>query len=223
MTHRSPIITKGRLATLIVVAILLIDQAIKIWVKTSMSLHESIQVTDWFYITFIENMGMAFGMQLGSKIVLSLFRVAAISVLGYYIWQQVRKQARTGYIVCLSMVLAGAAGNLIDCMFYGLIFNESSPYYVSYFVPFGTGYAPFLMGKVVDMFYFPLIETEWPLWMPFVGGEHFVFFSPVFNFADSSISVSVVLLLLFYRHEISKITLKKESEESPEKTVKEES
>ena len=223
MTHRSPIITKGRLATLIVVAILLIDQAIKIWVKTSMSLHESIQVTDWFYITFIENMGMAFGMQLGSKIVLSLFRVAAISVLGYYIWQQVRKQARTGYIVCLSMVLAGAAGNLIDCMFYGLIFNESSPYYVSYFVPFGTGYAPFLMGKVVDMFYFPLIETEWPLWMPFVGGEHFVFFSPVFNFADSSISVSVVLLLLFYRQEISKITLKKESEESPEKTIKEES
>ena len=223
MTHRSPIITNGRLATLIVVAILLIDQAIKIWVKTSMSLHESIQVTDWFYITFIENMGMAFGMQLGSKIVLSLFRVAAISVLGYYIWQQVRKQARTGYIVCLSMVLAGAAGNLIDCMFYGLIFNESSPYYVSYFVPFGTGYAPFLMGKVVDMFYFPLIETEWPLWMPFVGGEHFVFFSPVFNFADSSISVSVVLLLLFYRQEISKITLKKESEESPEKTVKEES
>ena len=223
MTHRSPIITKGRLATLIVVAILLIDQAIKIWVKTSMSLHESIQVTDWFYITFIENMGMAFGMQLGSKIVLSLFRVAAISVLGYYIWQQVRKQARTGYIVCLSMVLAGAAGNLIDCMFYGLIFNESSPYYVSYFVPFGTGYAPFLMGKVVDMFYFPLIETEWPLWMPFVGGEHFVFFSPVFNFADSSISVSVVLLLMFYRQEISKITLKKESEESPEKTVKEES
>jgi signal peptidase II len=223
VTHRSPIITKGRLATLIVVAILLIDQAIKIWVKTSMSLHESIQVTDWFYITFIENMGMAFGMQLGSKIVLSLFRVAAISVLGYYIWQQVRKQARTGYIVCLSMVLAGAAGNLIDCMFYGLIFNESSPYYVSYFVPFGTGYAPFLMGKVVDMFYFPLIETEWPLWMPFVGGEHFVFFSPVFNFADSSISVSVVLLLLFYRQEISKITLKKESEESPEKTVKEES
>ena len=188
-----------------------------------MSLHESIHVFDWFYITFIENMGMAFGMQLGSKIVLSLFRVVAIIALSYYIWLEVKRKARTGYIVCLSMVLAGAAGNLIDCMFYGLIFNESSPYYVSYFVPFGTGYAPFLMGKVVDMFYFPLIETEWPLWMPFVGGEHFVFFSPVFNFADSSISVSVVLLLLFYRQEISKITLKKESEESPEKTVKEES
>ena len=210
MTSKS-LITKGRLAALITVAILLVDQIIKIWVKTSMPLHDSIHITDWFYITFIENMGMAFGMQLGSKIVLSLFRVVAIGVLGYYIWQQVNKNARTGYLVCLSMVLAGAAGNLIDCMFYGMLFNESSPYYLSYFVDFGTGYAPFLMGKVVDMFYFPLIETEWPTWMPFVGGQHFVFFSPVFNFADASISVSVVLLLLFYREEISKITLKKET------------
>lgn len=218
---RKSLITKGRLATLIVVAILLIDQAIKIWVKTSMSLHESIHVFDWFYITFIENMGMAFGMQLGSKIVLSLFRVVAIAALIYYISLEVKRNARTGYIVCLAMVLAGAAGNLLDCLFYGLIFNASSPYYVSYFVPFGTGYAPFLMGKVVDMFYFPLIETEWPTWMPFVGGEHFVFFSPVFNFADASISVSVVLILLFYREEISSISLsgsvekveKKEEEE----------
>ena len=199
----NPILTRGRLAVLIVIAILLIDQAIKIWVKTSMSLHESIHVTDWFYITFIENMGMAFGMQLGSKIVLSLFRVVAIAALSYYLHLEVKRQARTGYIVCMAMVLAGAAGNLVDCMFYGLVFNESSPYYVSYFVPFGTGYAPFLMGKVVDMFYFPLIETEWPSWMPFVGGEHFVFFSPVFNFADASISVSVVLLLLFFREEVS--------------------
>ena len=207
MTLKRPFITKGWLATLIVVAILLIDQVIKIWVKTSMCLHESIQVTDWFYITFIENMGMAFGMQLGSKIVLSLFRVVAIAALTYYIWLEVKNKARTGYIVCLAFILAGAAGNLIDCLFYGLIFNESSPYYVSYFVPFGTGYAPFLMGKVVDMFYFPLIETEWPLWMPFVGGEHFVFFSPVFNFADACISVSVVWLILFYREEISRISM----------------
>ena len=194
------------MAVLVVLAVLLIDQMIKIWVKTSMTLHESIHVTDWFYITFIENNGMAFGMQLGSKIVLSLFRVIAISALGYYIWLEVKRKAKTGYLVCLSLVLAGAAGNLIDCMFYGLVFNESSPYYLSYFVPFGTGYAPFLMGKVVDMFYFPLIETEWPTWMPFVGGDHFVFFSPVFNFADSCISVSVVWLLLFYRQEISKMS-----------------
>ena len=199
---------------LIVIAILLIDQAIKIWVKTSMTLHESIHITDWFYITFIENMGMAFGMQLGSKIVLSLFRVVAIAALGYYIWLEVGKKAKTGYIVCLAMILAGAAGNLIDCMFYGLVFNASSPFYLSYFVPFGTGYAPFLMGKVVDMFYFPLIETDWPQWMPVVGGDHFIFFSPVFNFADSAISVGVVLLLLFYREEVSKITLRKPKQET---------
>ena len=210
------ILTNGRLATLIIVAILLIDQAIKIWVKTSMTLHESTHITDWFYITFIENNGMAFGMQLGSKIVLSLFRVAAIAALGYYIWLEVGKKAKIGYLVCLSMILAGAAGNLIDCMFYGLIFNNSSEFYQSYFVPFGTGYAPFLMGKVVDMFYFPLIETEWPQWMPFVGGDHFVFFSPVFNFADASISVGVVLLLLFYRKEISQINLKKKAPVEPE-------
>ena len=176
-----------------------------------MTLHESIHITDWFYISFIENNGMAFGMQLGSKIVLSLFRVSAIALLGYYIWLEVGKKAKVGYLVCLSMILAGAAGNLIDCMFYGLIFNNTSEFYQSYFVPFGTGYAPFLMGKVVDMFYFPLIETEWPLWVPFVGGQHFVFFSPVFNFADASISVSVVILLLFYRKEISQITLKKKA------------
>ena len=212
------ILTKGRLAVLIIIAILLIDQVIKIWVKTSMTLHESIQITDWFYITFIENMGMAFGMQLGSKIILSLFRVVAIAVLGYYIWLEVGKKAKTGYIVCLAMILAGAAGNLIDCMFYGLVFNASSPFYLSYFVPFGTGYAPFLMGKVVDMFYFPLIETDWPQWVPLVGGDHFIFFSPVFNFADSAISVGVVLLLLFYREEVSKISLKKpKPEPEPEK------
>ena len=154
-------------------------------------------------------MGMAFGMQIGSKILLSLFRVVAISVLGYYIWLQVKKNARIGYLVCLAMILAGASGNLIDCMFYGLCFTGSSEFYTSYSVPFGTGYAPFLMGKVVDMFYFPLIETDWPQWMPFVGGDHFVFFSPVFNFADASISVGVVALLLFYRKEVSEISLKK--------------
>lgn len=175
-----------------------------------MHLHESIHITDWFYISFIENMGMAFGMQIGSKILLSLFRVVAIALLSYYTLQQVKNNARTGYLVCLAMILAGAAGNLVDCMFYGLCFTNSSEFYASYIVPMGSGYAPFLMGKVVDMFYFPLIETEWPQWMPFVGGDHFVFFSPVFNFADASISVGVVLLLLFFRKEISEISLKKD-------------
>ncbi len=211
MRKNSGIVKRGWLAAFLVVAILVIDQVIKIWVKTHMTLHEQIEIFSWFKIVFIENNGMAYGMEIGSKLVLSLFRVVAVSVLGYYIVQQVRKQARYGYIVCLSMVMAGAAGNIFDSMFYGLIFNASSEFYTSYFVPFGTGYAPFLMGKVVDMFYFPLIVTTWPDWVPMFGGQPYVFFSPIFNFADASISVSVVLVLLFYRKEISEITLKKQT------------
>ena len=197
------------LATLIVVVILLVDQTIKIWVKTHMTLHEQIEILSWFKIVFIENNGMAYGMEIGSKLVLSLFRVIAISILGYYIWLQAEKKVRWGYIVCLSMVLAGAAGNIFDSAFYGLIFNTSSEHYTSYFVPFGTGYAPFLMGKVVDMFYFPIIHTYWPEWVPMVGGQPYVFFSPIFNFADSAITVGVVFLLLFYRKEIGELSLKK--------------
>ena len=198
---------RGWIAVAIVMAILIVDQMIKIWVKTNMTLHEQIEVFSWFKILFIENNGMAYGMELGSKLVLSLFRIVAVAILGWYIAQQVKRQVRFGYIVCLAMVMAGAAGNIFDSMFYGLIFNASSEFYTSYFVPFGTGYAPFLMGKVVDMFYFPLIVTTWPDWVPMVGGHQFVFFSPIFNFADSSISVGVVLLLLFYRQEISEIEL----------------
>ena len=198
------------MAVLLIIAILLIDQIIKVWVKTSMELHESIRVADWFYISFIENNGMAWGMQIGPKLLLSLFRVVAIALLSYYIWLQALKKARWGYIVCLVMVLAGAAGNLIDCMFYGLGFEASTAFSVSHWVGLGNGYAPFLMGKVVDMFYFPIIHTTWPDWMPFWGGEEFIFFSPVFNFADASISVGVVALLLFYRKELAKISLKRE-------------
>ena len=209
MTNKN-IAKRGWLAAFIVVAILVVDQVIKIWVKTHMTLHEQIEILSWFKIVFIENNGMAYGMEIGSKLVLSLFRVVAVSVLGYYIAQQVRKQARYGYLICLSMVMAGAAGNIFDSMFYGLIFNASSEFYTSYFVPFGTGYAPFLMGKVVDMFYFPLIVTTWPDWVPVYGGQPYVFFSPIFNFADASISVSVVLVLLFYRKEISEITIRKQ-------------
>ena len=207
MRKSGNVLTNGRMAILLVIAILLIDQIIKIWVKTNMTLHESIQIADWFKICFIENNGMAYGMEIGSKLLLSIFRIIMIGVLGYYLYLQVKKKARTGYIVCLSMVVAGAVGNMIDCMFYGLIFNASSDFYTSYFVPFGSGYAPFLMGKVVDMFYFPLIVTTWPQWVPFVGGEDFIFFSPIFNFADASISVGFVLLLLFFRNELSSVSL----------------
>ena len=212
MSAQGNIAKRGWLAVGIVLAVLVIDQVIKIWVKTHMMLHEQIEVLSWFKIVFIENNGMAYGMEIGSKLVLSIFRVVAIGILGWYIAQQVKKQARWGYIVCLAMIMAGAAGNIFDSMFYGLIFNASTDFYTSYFVPFGTGYAPFLMGKVVDMFYFPLIVTTWPDWVPYVGGNPYVFFSPIFNFADSSISVGVVLLLLFYRKEIGEITLKKKNE-----------
>lgn len=204
------------MAVAIVIAILIVDQMIKIWVKTHMTLHEQIEIFSWFKIVFIENNGMAYGMEIGSKVVLSLFRIVAITILGYYISQQVKKKVRWGYIVCLSMIMAGAAGNIFDSMFYGLVFNASSEFYNSYLVPFGTGYAPFLMGKVVDMFYFPLIVTTWPDWLPMVGGNQFVFFSPVFNFADSAISVGVILLILFYRKEISEISLKNETKSHEE-------
>lgn len=200
---------KGLVTCALIVLLLVVDQIIKVEVKTNMCLHESIRITDWFYISFIENSGMAYGMTFINKVVLSLFRLIAICALGYYLYLQVRKNARTIYLVCLTLVLSGAAGNLIDCMFYGLIFNASSPYYVSYLVPFGHGYAPFLMGKVVDMFYFPLIVTTWPDWVPVWGGEEFIFFSPVFNFADSCISVGFVLGLLLCRKELSQISFKR--------------
>lgn len=197
---------RGLIVALLTVALLVIDQWIKISVKTGMCLHESIRITDWFYISFIENNGMAFGMTMINKPVLSIFRIIAIVALGWYLSRLLRRQVRMLWIICLTLVFAGAIGNLIDCMFYGLIFNASSPYYVSYFVPFGHGYAPFLMGKVVDMFYFPIIVTTWPEWMPFWGGDEFVFFSPVFNFADSCVSVGVIMALLFCRKELSQIS-----------------
>ena len=201
--------SKKRMAIFLIIAILLVDQASKIWVKTHMTLHETIAITDWFKICFIENNGMAYGMEIGSKLALSLFRIVAICLISYYLHLQVKANARTGYVVCLAMVIAGAVGNIIDCMFYGLVFTASSEFYTSYIVPFGTGYSSFLTGKVVDMIYFPLIDATWQEWIPFVGGEHFVFFSPVFNVADSSISVGVVLLLLFFRKELSHISLRK--------------
>ena len=194
---------KAWMAVAIVVAILLIDQIIKIEVKTNKTLGEAKRVTDWFYIEFIENNGMAYGMKFINKLVLSLFRLFAIGFIGYYLAKIIKKDvAPLGYIVLIAMVLAGAAGNLIDCLFYGLIFDASTPFTVSQFVPFGEGYSTFLHGKVVDMFYFPIIQTTWPEWVPYFGGSEYVFFSPVFNFADACISVGVVALLLFYRKQL---------------------
>ena len=200
-------VDRRHLLWLAILLLLIIDQTIKIEVKTNMCLYEHISVTDWFYISFVENNGMAFGMAFLNKVVLSLFRIVASSIIGYYLYRQIKnKETRFGYLICISLILAGAIGNIIDCMFYGLCFTESTPYTVSTSVPLGDGYAPFLMGRVVDMFYFPIIETYLPEWMPFVGGNHFVFFSPVFNFADACVSVGFILLLLFYRKELSTLS-----------------
>ena len=187
---------QGRIALFIIMSVLVIDQIIKYLVKTNMYLGQSIDVTSWFKILFVENNGMAFGMEIIGKLFLSLFRIGAIGFFCWYLFKIINKGFPTGYIVTVAFVIAGAAGNLIDCMFYGLIFEGSSygPGGVAELVPFGQGYAPFLYGRVVDMFYFPL--WTWPEWMPFVGGD--VFFGPVFNFADSCITCGVIVLLLFY-------------------------
>lgn len=203
---------QGIVAILLVASILIIDQWIKIVVKTSMSLYESHEVTSWFYITFVENNGMAYGMTFIPKYALSIFRLVAICVIGWYLCRQIVSGARWIYVVLLSMVLAGAAGNLIDCMFYGMCFTQSTPDYVAYAVPFGDGYSGFLTGKVVDMFYFPLIVSTYPDWIPYFGGRPFIFFQPVFNFADASISCSVVALLLFCRKELSEIGIASKDE-----------
>lgn len=202
-------LSRGNVAVLLLVLILLADQVSKILVKTNMTIHESIEIFSWFKILFIENNGMAYGMEIGSKLLLSLMRVLLIGVLSVYLVREIKEKARWGYIVCLVMVVAGAIGNMIDGMFYGLIFDESTPYTVSELVPFGSGYSSFMTGKVVDMLYFPIINTTWPEWVPMVGGEGFIFFSPIFNIADSSISVGVVALLIWYRKELAEMSVEK--------------
>lgn len=192
------IFTKGRIALLVIFSVLIIDQIIKVTIKTHMYFHESIRITNWFYIYFTENNGMAFGMEIFGKLFLTTFRIAAVAVIGWYLMKIVKQGLKTGYIVCVSLILTGALGNIIDSVFYGLLFSESTHAQIASFLPHGGGYAPLLYGKVVDMFYFPIIDTYWPLWIPFVGGEHFIFFSPIFNFADASISCGIIALLLFY-------------------------
>ena len=183
-----------RLALIIILSVLIIDQIIKIVVKTHMEIGQSIEVTPWFQILFVENNGMAFGMEIIGKLFLSLFRIGAIGFFTWYLIKILDKGFPTGYVVTVSFVIAGAIGNLLDCMFYGLIFTESTPFNQAVMTSIGDGYAPFLYGKVVDMFYFPL--WTWPEWMPLVGGD--IFFEPVFNFADSCITCGVIALLLFY-------------------------
>lgn len=195
-------ISNGWLATIVVLLVIIIDQALKVWVKTHFYYGEDYEITSWFKLQFIENNGMAFGMELGSKIFLTWFRIIAVGLFVYYLTKlRKRTDVPKGYIVCIAMITAGALGNVLDCIFYGVIFDAPAYPEVAQLFPPGGGYETLFNGRVVDMLYFPLCEWYWPMWMPVVGGQHFVFFQPIFNVADASLSVSVIVLILFYsRH-----------------------
>lgn len=192
-------LSKGVLATLVILVVILLDQLFKIWVKTHFYLGEDLQITSFFHLYFIQNPGMAFGMEMGSKLFLSIFRILAVILLIYYL-VLLRKNDHIpyGYVVCVALITAGAMGNIVDCAFYGLIFNNPMPPEVAVMFPESGGYAPFLHGQVVDMLYFPLLSFDWPSWLPWIGGRHFIFFQPVFNLADAAISVGIIVLILFY-------------------------
>jgi len=198
---------------LLVVLVLLVDQVLKIWIKTHMTLGQEFPVIgNWFLIHFVENNGMAFGFEFGGdygKIFLSLFRIVAVVAIGWYILKLVKKDISMGFIACVSLIFAGAIGNIIDSAFYGLIFNDSYGQ-VSNLFPEGGGYASFLHGRVVDMFYFPIFSGIYPDWIPFVGGSDFQFFRPVFNVADSSISIGIFTIIIFYRKQFNKLDHKED-------------
>jgi signal peptidase II len=184
--------------------IVLADQIFKIWVKTSFYLGEDLPLTSWWHLKFIENNGMAFGLELWNKVVLSLGRIAAVVL---FIWFVIKIKGvpmlRTGFFVAVALIIAGAAGNIFDCVFYGKIFNNPMPPEVAVMFPEGGGYSTWFEGRVVDMLYFPLFSFYWPDWMPFVGGNYFEFFQFIFNIADASICVGVALLIFFYSSDAS--------------------
>jgi signal peptidase II len=196
-------ISNGAKAIILVILVLVIDQLVKFQVKTTMTIGESFSVFgDWFQIRFIENPGMAFGLDIPGKWgkpVLTLFRIIAVVAIGWYLNQLIRKKVHTGLIMCVALIMAGAAGNIIDSLFYGLIFNESTYFTVATLFPEEGGYAPLLYGKVVDMLYFPIIEGHFPGWFPFRAGEEFIFFRPIFNLADTSISMGIMTILVFQK------------------------
>lgn len=199
MPQRKKILSAGWTGAVIAMAVILADQIVKIWVKTHFYLGESVQILPFFELRFVENNGMAFGMEFGSKLLLSLFRIVVAGFLIWYIARLCRKpEVSRGYVAVLSLICSGAFGNIIDCVFYGEIFSNPWPPEVAAFVPWGEGYAGLFHGLVVDMLYFPLFSFTWPEWIPGFGGTVFSFFDPVFNIADSAITVGILLLVVFY-------------------------
>tara|TARA_B000000557_G_C20685307_1_gene404929 strand:+ start:138 stop:719 length:582 start_codon:yes stop_codon:yes gene_type:complete len=183
----------------IIFAAVTFDQALKFWVKTNLVYGEQIKIFDWFFILFTENNGMAFGLEFGGEIgkyFLSIFRIVAICALFFYLYYLVNKKVSSGVLFSISLVLAGAIGNMIDSAFYGIIFDHSYGQLSSFL---NGGYSSFLQGRVVDMFYFPIINCYLPNWIPYFGGDHFIFFRPIFNVADSCITIGVLNLLIFHR------------------------
>lgn len=211
---------RAHIPWLVVLLVLLIDQTSKVIVKTTMTLGQGIPVfQNWFYIYFIENEGMAFGMQFSGeygKLILSIFRIVAVVFIGWYIHKLILQKAHKGLIVSISMIMAGALGNIIDSAFYGMLFSESTFFTPATFLPEGGGYASLLHGKVVDMLYFPLITADLPSWLPVWGGREFIFFRPVFNFADASITTGVFILLIFQK---SFFAFEKEAPQATEEEI----
>jgi signal peptidase II len=196
------ILKKFALPIFLVIVILTIDQVLKVWIKTHMYLGQEFFIAgDWFRIHFTENEGMAFGMELGGsygKLLLSLFRIGAVSFIGYYLYNIITSNQSFGLAISISLILAGALGNIVDSVFYGVLFSDSAMD-VAHFMPVEGGYATWFHGRVVDMFYFPLVSGFFPEWLPFWGGEYFQFFRPVFNVADASITIGVFLILIFQK------------------------
>lgn len=194
----------GWLVAAIMTLVIVADQWLKIWVKTHFWLGEDLELTSWFHLRFIENNGFAFGLEWFNKYVLTFGRILAVV---FFCWSMKRllhlEYQRTGFIVAFALIIAGAAGNIFDCVFYGEIFNNPMPPQVATMFPDGHGYASWFEGKVVDMLYFPFFSFTWPGWIPVLGGKEFEFFQYIFNIADAAISVGVILLLLFYRAEAS--------------------
>ena len=197
-------ISAGWLALIIAFVVIIADQTLKIWIKTNFYIGEDYEIFRWFHIKFIENNGMAFGLELWNKLVLTFGRIIAVALCVWFIIKvKDIKGIRKGFIVAVALIAAGAAGNIFDCVFYGKIFNNPMPPQVAEIFPADGGYAGWFEGKVVDMLYFPFFDFYWPEWMPVVGGSYYEFFAYIFNIADSSICIGVALLILFYSKDAS--------------------